>query len=175
MKSLLDDFDGLTLQEDAKQNKFKLSYYVPMDAESSSDLPELITARCIAAGIQVSAIWSVDEAEGVGLLDILPKHATKYHAVEFLRKYLQLELHQMLFAGDSGNDLEVLTSNIPSVLVANASEEIKQKALLLAKQNNTTETLYLAIGNDKSNGNYSAGILEGVSHYYPHLIKNEGT
>jgi hypothetical protein len=73
-----------------------------------------------------------------------------------------------LFAGDSGNDLTVMASHLPAVLVANASDEVREQALELARRNGLVERLYLARGGFlELNGNYAAGILEGVAHFHP--------
>ena len=80
-------------------------------------------------------------------------------------KQLQLGNAQVLFAGDSGNDLDVLCSDLPAVLVANASDEVREQALQLASQAGTTAQLYLAQGT-LGNGHYAAGILEGIAHFY---------
>ena len=78
-------------------------------------------------------------------------------------------LENTVFAGDSGNDLPVLTSPIHSVLVANATNEVRQQALQMAIAQGTQDALYLAHGTLLDmNGNYSAGILEGCVHYLPH-------
>jgi hypothetical protein len=75
-----------------------------------------------------------------------------------------------MFAGDSGNDLPVLASNIPSVLVANATGEVREDAVARARNAGNGEFLYLAKGGFLGmNGNYSAGILEGVFHFQPGL------
>ena len=66
----------------------------------------------------------------------------------------------------------VMASEIPSVLVANAHDDVKQEATRLAKQNNQQDAIYIARGNFLGmNGNYSAGILEGVTHYNPEVEK----
>jgi hypothetical protein len=75
------------------------------------------------------------------------------------------EPDQTVFAGDSGNDLDVLTSDIPSVLVANADADIKARMATVS-----AAKLYLAKGDFLGmNGNYCAGILEGVAHYHPDI------
>jgi len=62
----------------------------------------------------------------------------------------------------------VFSSPIQSVLVANASEGVKDAAIKQAQASHQADTLYLAQGNFmEMNGNYSAGILEGVVHYLP--------
>lgn len=168
LQALLAEFTPLTLQEAAKQNRFKLSYYLTMDvgiAPLLQDMQSLLQAK----GIRAELIYSVDEAENVGLLDVLPASATKFHAVEFLMKLLHIGLENTVFAGDSGNDLPVMASAIPAVLVANASPEVQQEAKQLASQQGHQSALYLAQGQFLNmNGNYAAGILEGVAHYLPH-------
>jgi hypothetical protein len=73
-----------------------------------------------------------------------------------------------VFAGDSGNDLDVLASRVPSVLVANASDEVKARACALAEDDGTSDFLYLAgRGVFGMNGNYAAGVLEGLTHFLP--------
>jgi hypothetical protein len=163
------DLTSLRLQEPAKQNTHKLSYYLPVQADQRA-LHEEMQQRLAERGIRASLVWSIDEPAGVGLLDVLPERATKVHAVEFLRQRLDFSLQQTLFAGDSGNDLPVMASAIPSVLVANTTEEVREAAIKQAGAAGNTSALYLAQGDFMGmNGNYSAGILEGVAHFQPAL------
>jgi hydroxymethylpyrimidine pyrophosphatase-like HAD family hydrolase len=118
--------------------------------------------------VDASLVWSIDEPAGIGLLDVLPKHATKLHAIEFLSEHLGYSSGETVFSGDSGNDLVVLGSAIPAVLVANAASEVRDAALAKAAAAGNSEALYCALGGFANmNGNYSAGILEGVVHYHP--------
>ena len=163
----LKSFDRLELQETEKQNRLKLSYYVPLDGDYT-ELERKIYDLLQAEHIQASLIWSVDELKKTGLLDVLPARATKFHAVEFLRNLLGYKSEQTLYAGDSGNDMQVLISSIPSVLVANAAADVREKAVAYAQASGNRDALYLATGDYPGmNGNYSAGIIEGVAHYLP--------
>jgi len=168
LQALLAGFSGLTPQEAAKQNRFKLSYYLPADTDTApllADMQTLLRTKDIRAEL----IYSVDEAEQTGLLDVLPASATKFHAVEFLMKQLGMDAAHTVFAGDSGNDLPVMASAIHAVLVANASPEVREEAHMLARQQGHEAALYQAKGGFLGmNGNYAAGILEGVAHYLPH-------
>jgi len=129
---------------------------------------QLMQQRLDQKQIAASVIWSIDETTNTGLLDILPAAATKRHAIEFLMAEQGYGLDNTLFAGDSGNDLPVLTSAIHSVLVANATDEVRQQAVQMATEQRTLDALYLAHGSLLGmNGNYSAGILEGCVHYMP--------
>lgn len=167
IRSLVGSVSGPYLQEEAKQNTFKISYYVPLQSDAKQLIGQ-IEERLQRDGIAPNLIWSIDEEKGVGLLDILPDRADKCQAVRFLQQHLGYGDDELLFAGDSGNDLQVINSDIPSILVANAAPEIKQEALIWAQQNDQADTLYLARGDLLAmNGNYSAGILEGICHFQP--------
>jgi len=167
LAALLSDFSPLALQEPEKQNTFKLSYYVAMDADRV-ELLEAISYRLEDAGIRANLIWSVDELENVGLLDILPASANKLHAILFLIDTLHIPASRTLFAGDSGNDLAVLTSGMQSVLVANAAQDVRDAALQVVRDNGHEDKLYLAKGAFLGmNGNYAAGVLEGLAHFFP--------
>lgn len=169
LRRLFQDLHPLRLQESSKQNRHKLSYYVPLHADQAA-LSAAIEARLARQGVRASLVWSIDEPAGIGLLDVLPARATKLHAIEFLRDQLGLGLEQVVFAGDSGNDLLVLASEVPSVVVANASPEVKEAALSMAGSSGNAMALYIAKGGFLDmNGNYGAGVLEGVAHYHPHI------
>lgn len=167
LAGVLSGMSFLRLQEPSKQGRFKLSFYVPLHA-SPDELIEAARDRLTNAGIRASLIWSIDEPAGVGLLDVLPARASKYHAIEFLLENEGFEVDATVFAGDSGNDMEPLTSPIPAVLVANADPTVREQARRIASQNGQVDRLYCAGGGFLGfNGNYSAGILEGVAHYHP--------
>jgi len=164
LDALLKGFPALRLQEKEKQNRHKLSYYVPLEADAQALLAEVGT-RLKQAGIKANLIWSIDEEAGIGLLDLLPVRANKLHAIQFLMQKKGYSHENTVFAGDSGNDLDVLLSDIHAVLVANADPEVKVRAAAAHK-----DALYIAQGAYLGmNGNYSAGILEGVAHYLPEL------
>lgn len=178
ISALLNKTDGLMLQEPSKQNTCKLSYYTDYRVNQEqllTPIQKILTQHDIAA----SLIWSIDEIAETGLLDVLPANATKRHALEFLQQQLGYQLSEVVFAGDSGNDLPVLASHIPSVLVANASKDVKQEAESLAASQGNSEALYIAESNALAmNGNYSAGVLAGVWHFQPDfraLLQNNDT
>jgi HAD superfamily hydrolase (TIGR01484 family) len=166
LHALFADLKALRLQGADRQNRHKLSYFVPLQADIES-LLHIMQQRLVAEDVRAELIWSIDEPAGIGLLDVLPASATKLHAVEYLRRALQLDYADCLFAGDSGNDLPVLASAVPAVLVANASEEVREAALHTAREHGHENLLHLARGGLLDmNGNYSAGILEGVAHFH---------
>lgn len=163
----LQSIDILVLQEDAKQNDFKLSFYAPLDCEEA-ELCQTVQAQLDALGVRCKLIWSIDEPAQTALLDVLPARADKLQAILFLKDTYHLDAQQIVFAGDSGNDLAVLTSPINSVLVNNASDELNARLKPTAADDTS---LYLAQNPDKlgMNGNYTAGVLAGIWHYVPGL------
>jgi HAD superfamily hydrolase (TIGR01484 family) len=172
LKNMFMDLKPLRLQEVSKQNIHKLSYYFSLHADIQS-LQIQMLERLDKEGIRASLVWSVDEPASIGLLDVVPACATKRHAIEFLMKRNGFDHGNTLFAGDSGNDLPVLISEIPSVLVANASDKVRSYALSAVAHARLEKTLYLAHGGFLGmNGNYSAGILEGLNHFYPWSVRH---
>lgn len=162
----LEDLAGLRLQEAEKQNTFKLSYYARPG--SLDALLPAIRDRLDQLGIRYGLIVSHDELNDVDLLDCLPEQATKRHAIEFLMAELDMSAERTVFAGDSGNDLPVLVSGIPSILVANAAPNVREAALEGLRAQGIEGRLYIAQGGLLGmNGNYSAGVLEGVVHFHP--------
>jgi len=78
---------------------------------------------------------------------------------------------QTMFAGDSGNDLPALTSGLQAVLVKNARDDVRDKALQQVQAAGHSECLYLAqSGLLDMNGNFSAGVLEGLIHFLPQTL-----
>ncbi|MGD8567849.1 MAG: HAD-IIB family hydrolase [Gammaproteobacteria bacterium] len=169
LTTLFEDLDILKLQETEKQNQFKLSYYTPTTFNRDNLITEMQN-RLDNKGVKASLIWSVDEAAKVGLLDVLPASATKLHAVEFLMDRLQCPVSQTVFAGDSGNDLPVVTSGrVQAVLVKNAHPDVIREAESELARKNAMDKLYVAQGGLLGmNGNYAAGVLEGLVHFLPH-------
>ncbi|HEB94149.1 MAG TPA: HAD-IIB family hydrolase [Gammaproteobacteria bacterium] len=168
--TLFKDIDNLTLQEAEKQSAFKLSYYVPGKTERDELLAEM-HARLRQNELRASLIWSIDEARHVGLLDVLPHRATKVHAIRFLMARTGFKEENTIFAGDSGNDLPVLTSGLKAVLVHNARREVYEEAMRSVCKQGFAERLYLAHGDFLGmNGNYAAGVLEGLVHFHPETL-----
>jgi len=167
LQGLLKTFSDIRIQDYSRQKPHKLSYYVPLYA-AYEEIFTKINACFEKENIKANLIWSIDESANIGLLDILPASANKKHAIEFLMNLYNFSLDETLFAGDSGNDISVMASPIHSVLVANATDEVKKTALKRASINNESETLYIAKGDCFGmNGNYCAGVLEGVMYYIP--------
>ncbi len=160
----------LWLQPPEKQNTYKLSYFTDPETDSKrlkEDLKAVLQANSVSANL----IWSRDEAENRGLLDILPASANKLEAIRFLIRQEGIEESQTVFAGDSGNDLDALTSGLQAILVKNAAEDVRRQAVAALQQKKISDRLYVARGNLFSlNGNYASGVIEGLTHFFPEIL-----
>lgn len=88
-------------------------------------------------------------------LDILPERSGKGKAIEYvLREYAKKGVN-LLLAGDSGNDAEMLSLDYPAVIVGNAQDELNElppHALLY-----------------RAEGFYADGIKEAWNYFYPEI------
>ena len=167
---LVGELPGVSLQEPSRQGRFKLSYEVRPAAATAHHA--MAMAKVLSeVGLSVTVVPSLDDVAGVGLIDVLPAAAGKETAIEFLRERLSVTRDDTVCAGDSGNDLDVLTGPLPAVLVANATDDVRKSASVGAKAGGYAAQLYLARGGVLGlNGNYAAGILEGVLHFHPERL-----
>jgi HAD superfamily hydrolase (TIGR01484 family) len=160
------DIESLRLQEPEKQAPFKLSYYVALKLNHHELIADM-EQRLNKHGVQASLIWSVGETTQTGLLDILPRRANMLSAINFLMERKHFDKRHTLFAGSDRNDLEVLTSGLQAILVRNAADEVRKEALRCLPVEYSKQ-LYLARGGFMGlNGYYSAGVLEGLAHFFP--------
>jgi len=159
--------DDLELQPDEAQGVVKVSYFTDPGGDGRS-LRDSAARILDDQGIDVNLIWSVDEEKNRGLLDILPASANKVSAIRFVMQQDDILEERVVFAGDSGNDLDSLTSGLKAILVANAHPDVRSEALKTMREKGCSELLYPARGGFLSlNGNYAAGVLEGMAHFFP--------
>ena len=160
--------DGLQPQPDDCQTAYKVSFFCPIS--SLNRISEQLRADLVEQGLPAAVIASLDEVSEQGLIDILPARATKRGAIEMVMGAWGFAHWATVCAGDSGNDLPFLTSSLQAVLVANATEQVREQALTMAAEQGQSDNLYLALGGFRGmNGNYAAGVLEGLAHYLPEV------
>ena len=156
-------------QQPEKQSKFKSSFYFSAElniTELNKTIIHIINSYNFSANI----ILSTDESTGTGLLDLIPKNASKNLALQFLAQKELFNVGKLVFSGDSGNDMSVFSSQFKAILVNNAEPDVKDLATKIANENNVTDNIYLAQGDFFGlNGNYCSGILEGMAYFFPEL------
>lgn len=157
IRRVLADMADLELQEDAKQGRFKVSYY--LDTGIATNVVERVGGRLAGLGIEHHTIYSVDVHSGTGLLDVLPAKVSKATPLGYLQEATGISLDDVVFAGDSGNDLAALTSGVRAILVGNAPAAVKQETRRAAEAAGVSSRLYVA------QSPLAAGVLEGCRHF----------
>jgi sucrose-phosphate synthase len=139
---LLSGFKHLEYQEEINQREFKISYY-------TSEIPgyvDKVKNVLIRNKLKANVIFSHGQ-----YLDVLPYRASKGKAIRYLAYRWNIPFENILVAGDSGNDTEMLKGELLGVVVANYSKELEmlrgQKRIYFAKSK------------------YAAGIIDGIEYY----------
>jgi len=153
LRNWLESIPGLRLQEEEKQGRFKLSFYA--EAAKLDELVDRIQENLDQINAPYSIIHSVDPFNGDGLIDLLPATVSKAHALEWWFEAYDLNPQDIVFAGDSGNDLAALTAGYRTILVGNADRTLAQRVYNLHRESGWENRLYLA------RGTATTGVLEG--------------
>jgi sucrose-6F-phosphate phosphohydrolase len=162
IRSVVAGVKGLTQQEREHCGPFKQSYYVDHDRHET--ILEAVEER-IKGKFDEVIVYSHDSRSGKGLLDLLPRSATKQTALEYIADELGIHRTDVVFCGDSGNDVFPLTAGFSGVLVRNADDQLLA-SVKLATAANPQLQVYLAQGDFKDlNGYYTSGVIEGAYHY----------
>ncbi|MFQ5356478.1 MAG: HAD-IIB family hydrolase, partial [Mariprofundaceae bacterium] len=151
----LEDIRALTLQEGEKQGPHKLSFYT--QGKVDKKLSRLVLERMKIFRSDLRLVNSVEEASNRGLLDILPDNSGKSAALHYLAEKLGFAPPTVFFAGDSGNDRDVLLSGVCGTLVGNAPPEVR--ADLQLNSQGRVKTLHF------STASYGDGIAEGLRYF----------
>jgi sucrose-6-phosphatase len=153
--------DGLVEQERVHCGPFKQSYYV--DHDNREAILKIVDERVKGKYDEV-IIYSYDSQSGDGLLDFLPQSATKQTALEYIAEEYEASKDDVVFCGDSGNDIQPLTAGFCGVMVRNADEQLVEN-VKVALQENPDLRIYHASGFDDLSGYYTSGVIEGAYHY----------
>lgn len=144
VRAILDELPGLKRQPKSEQGRFKISYYI--DPQVAPSLEEI--NRLLHQGDQtVNVTLSFGQ-----FLDVLPIRASKGFAVRWFADQWGVPLEQILVAGGSGSDEDMMRGNTLAVVVANRhNDELRALA--------EVERIYFA------QAGYARGILEAIEHY----------
>lgn len=154
--------EGMRVQEAEHLNLFKQSYYV--DHSRREQILEQVD-EAVKGRFDEVIIYSFDSQDGKGLLDFLPASATKQTALEYVAQEHGAAKSEVVFCGDSGNDIFPLTAGFSGVLVRNADEQLVEN-VKRAQQQDPALRLYFAGGGCRGlNGYYTSGVIEGCYHY----------
>ncbi|MFP7170565.1 HAD-IIB family hydrolase [Terribacillus sp. FSL K6-0262] len=124
--------DGIALQPQTMhgQSMYKKNFYYFPDGGDLTDVLHRVRQAAAAAevGLNVNACNPrAGDPDGAYDIDFIPLNTGKRAAVRFLASHCMVEPARIYAFGDSGNDLEMLQYAGNGYLVANATEEAKQK------------------------------------------------
>jgi sucrose-6-phosphatase len=135
---------GVERQPDEWQSPFKASYFVDeVDPSTIDGIRSLLGER----GLDAKVVYSAGR-----FLDLLPVRSGKGEAVSYLTESMRLSRNDVVTAGDTGNDLDMMRPELGfrSIAVGNATPELRA---------------YRAPNVYHAMANHAAGIREGLEHY----------
>ena len=162
IRQVLAGLDGMREQESQHLNQFKQSYYVEHDRKDAvlKNVDELVQGK-----FDEVIVYSFDPQDGKGLLDFLPASATKQTALEYVADQFGAAKADVVFCGDSGNDIFPLTAGFCGVLVRNADDQLVENVRKVMEKRPELK-VYFAKGDFKGlQGYYTSGVIEGAYHY----------
>jgi len=137
-------FPGVRPQPPEFQHAFKSSWF--LEHATPAILRELRT-QLAKAGLEVEIVYSSGRD-----LDILPRHATKGGALQWLCKRLDIALDRVVVAGDTGNDSSMfLLPGVHGIIVENAQPELFEATV--------------DIPTFTSRAVMADGVLDGLQHF----------
>lgn len=141
---ILEGLPGLEMQPKSCQSRFKLSYYIdPSVAPNVQEINRLLLQQ----EQTVNVIFSHGQ-----FLDIVPHRASKGYALRWAAEQLDIPLGNVLVAGGSGADEDMMRGNMRAVVVGNRHDEELSELI-------DVERIYFA------ENSYAAGIIEATEHY----------
>jgi len=144
IRKVLDGLPGLKLQSQDKQTQFKISYFYDGDeAPATEDITTLLYNQELNANVVLSYGQ---------YLDVIPSRASKGQALRYAAHRLEIPLENILVAGGSGADEDMIRGNTLAVVVANRHDE-ELSALV------DLERVYF------SDHAHAAGLLDAIEHY----------
>lgn len=148
----------LLLQPEDRQTESKLSYWLSPEANHGEvlDAVEEVLHRL---GGSIQAVYSVGAPHGRGLLDLLPTGVAKDFAIRYLHDHTGVHSEDLVYAGDSGNDLAAMLTGFKVVVVANATGELREKLTDRGGELGISDRLFFA------KASFAAGVLEGCRHF----------
>ncbi|TWT53695.1 Mannosylfructose-phosphate phosphatase [Rubripirellula amarantea] len=144
----------LELQDSSRQTHAKCSFY--FDGQRIQEVEDRTRRWILDHDVPVQMVISVDPIDSRGLLDLLPVGVNKAFALHWWQLRSGLDLRQIVFAGDSGNDTAAMTSGVRSIVVANAADSLIKAATDFHGQ---SEDLVI------TERRATCGVLDGLRHF----------
>ncbi len=157
VETVLRNLEGLDFQGPEDQKDFKVSF--TCEADRLEELLDAVDTVCAGHALPWRALGSLDPFSGLGLIDVLPAGVTKAHALDWLATHADYGAHEVVYAGDSGNDFAALVSGARAILVANASPDLRRRVAGALAEKGWSDRLHVA------RAPATSGVLEGCRHF----------
>ena len=148
----------LLLQPDERQTESKLSYHLTPESDPRNVLASVNEVLAQLGG-DLQAVYSIGAPHGTGLLDLLPAGIGKDFAIRYLRDLTGVGSEDVVYAGDSGNDLAAMLTGFKAILVGNATPDLREELATRGGELGIQGQLYFA------EAFYVAGVMEGCRHF----------
>ncbi len=144
VEAILRGIPGAVMQSEEWQSRFKSSYYLEDDVEVQL---AAIRRELDEQGLDAKVVYSAGR-----FLDLLPQRSGKGGAVRYLADEIAVDPANVITAGDTGNDIDMMRPELGfrSIAVANASPELHEYRV---------PSVYHA------QAPFAAGIEQGLRHY----------
>ena len=144
IRRVLRDVPGLKLQAKVKQGRFKISYFIdPEQAPTAEEITVMLHQNELNANVVISFGQ---------FLDIVPARASKGQALRYAALRLDIPFENILVAGGSGADEDMIRGNAMAVVVGNRHEEELSDLVDL-------ERVFF------SERPHAGGLLDAIGHY----------
>ena len=157
IKMALEHLEGLKLQPETDQARFKISYRY--EGSESHELIDQIDKILQRESLVYSCLCGFSPHSNREMIDLLPKGINKAYALDWLSDLLEWTSSRIFYAGDSGNDLAALVGDYASVLVGNAKDRLRSEVRALTKEQESARACYFA------ESLATSGVLEGMRHH----------
>lgn len=147
----------LRFQEPEKQGRFKLSFYT--DADDLPPLVEELEAMLQEESIDCTLIHSNDPFTHGGLIDFLPQRVSKAYALAWWQHHSGVPREEIVFAGDSGNDLAAFLAGYRTIVVRNTKWPLPRTVFDAHRRNGWLNRFFY------STRPATSGVLEGCRYF----------
>ena len=163
LQKLLSEVDGLQLQELKNQSKYKMSAWKnPATKLSNEEIVTGLYAKLDEYGIEPEDLSITVSMQGKLAVDFTPEGATKGNAIQFIARYYNVPLSDVIFAGDSSNDTDgMAVKGINRILPNNAQDVLVKAVERIAENEKRPASYYIA----PENRNCAEGLLHGLVHF----------
>jgi sucrose-phosphate synthase len=119
IQNVLSGYPKIKLQEEDAQWKFKLSYYVDdnFNDDDMANIHKILDDHKLKTKILLTENRC---------LDVLPLRASKGSAIRYLSNKWNISLNNIITAGNSGNDIDMLKGKAKGIVVSNYSPEMEE-------------------------------------------------